>query len=320
MQITLKQAADLICEKQRFALTAHANPDGDALGSLLALSLALKFLQKEVSVLLVDPVPHLYRYLPGIDTVTPPRENEDTIRYDLLISLDSSDAERIAAVRTQLSSQIPVLNIDHHVSNTLFGEYNYIRDAAATGEIIFDLLREMQVAMTPDIATCLYTAIITDCGFFKYSNTTSHTHRITAELLDQGVRPDVVSDLLETKTIHNLKLLLTVLNTLETVHNGEIALLTLRASDLHHVGDENTEGFINYARYLEGVEVAIMLKEIDPSSVKVSMRSRSRIDVSRIALSFGGGGHKRAAGCTVLGTLSEVKKKVLQVVQQQWSD
>ncbi|EAX47077.1 phosphoesterase, DHHA1 [Thermosinus carboxydivorans Nor1] len=256
-------------------------------------------------MLLDDSVPAMYQFLPGYEEIRRPVTFHDGV--DLLVVLDASDEERIGRVKEMVRA--PVLNIDHHISNTKFADYWYVdSQAAATGEIVFELLKMLNLPVDAVVACCLFTAIATDCGFFRYANTTATTLRYAAELVEKGAQPHIISENLETKPLDSIVALTKALDTLELHHDGRIAAITV---DSYAEGAENTEGFINYPRNIEGVEIAVMFKVIDEETVRVSFRSR-KTDVSRLALSFGGGGHARAAGCTIRGSLAVVKDKVFQ--------
>jgi bifunctional oligoribonuclease and PAP phosphatase NrnA len=179
-------------------------------------------------------------------------------------------------------------------------------------------LRQAKTAITADMAVNLYTAISTDCGFFRYANTTAATLRDAAALVEAGAQPYVISEVLETKPLESILTLKKILETLEIYAEGQIAAITV-APDINENGNDNTEGLINYPRNIEGVEIAIMFKPVDDSATRVSFRSRN-VDVSRLALSFGGGGHARAAGCTVPHAYSEAKIQVLQAAEQLLSE
>ncbi|MCX7779319.1 MAG: bifunctional oligoribonuclease/PAP phosphatase NrnA [Negativicutes bacterium] len=306
MDINLAQINDLFKQANELVLTTHIHPDGDALGSLLALNGYLSLQGKKVTMLLDDDIPSTYRFLPGCDRIRRPSGRQT--KPDLLVVLDASDVERIGGVYQEVKA--PVLNIDHHVSNTRFADYLYLDDtAAATGEILCDLFVHVEAALSLDMASCLYTAIATDCGFFRYANTSAKTMRYGASLLEAGVKPNLISEQLETKPLSSIKTLTEVLKTLELHQENKIALITV-TPEIAKDNDDLTEGLINYPRNIEGVELAIMLKAASPDTIRVSLRSRS-IDVSRLALSFGGGGHARAAGCTIHGSLAAAKEKIL---------
>ncbi|SDF06420.1 DHH family phosphoesterase [Sporolituus thermophilus] len=305
MEISLYDAAVKISQAGRLVLTAHIHPDGDCLGSMLALYSCLRRTGKEVTMLLDDAVPAMYQFLPGYDEIRRPVTFYDGV--ELLVVLDASDEERIGRVKEVVKA--PILNIDHHISNTKFADYWYVdSQAAATGEIVFELLKMLNLPVDAVVACCLFTAIATDCGFFRYANTTATTLRYAAELVEKGAQPHIISENLETKPLDSIVALTKALDTLELHHDGRIAAITV---DTYADGAENTEGFINYPRNIEGVELAVMFKVIDEETVRVSFRSR-KTDVSKLALLFGGGGHARAAGCTIRGSLTVVKDKVFQ--------
>lgn len=305
MKITLEQIAELLKKHNKFVVTAHVNPDGDALGSVLALSNYLISIGKNVTCLIDDDIPSNFNFLNNIKMITSPVENK--INADLLIVLDSSDLERIGRVR-QLTSA-PILNIDHHVSNNQFANYLYLdSNVAATGEIIFQLLKLMDAQITVAIAEYLYTAIATDSGFFKYSNTSESTMKIAAELIHYGVKPNLISEALEKKPLSSIRALPKVLETLELFANNTIACICITQNILELC--DSTEGFIDFPRVIDGVELAIMIKYVDDVSCRVSMRSKT-IDVSKIATSLGGGGHKKAAGCTIHQSLIDSKKTIV---------
>lgn len=306
MEYTLAQVAKALKQANNIIITAHVHPDGDSLGSMLALFQYLSLYGgKTVQMVLDDDIPRMYKFLPGISKIVKPIEV--SINHDLLVVLDASDLERVG--EASLGLKAPILNIDHHVSNTKFADFWYINDkAAATGEIILDLLNMENVLITPEIAICLYTAIATDCGFFRYANTTEHTHQCAAQLIRCGVKPHIVSESLETKPFESIRNTLEVLKTLELHYDGKIATISIEQSENDRA--DNIDGLINYPRNIEGVEIAVMFKFTEQDLARVSFRSKT-VDVSKLALSFGGGGHLRAAGCTVHGTVDEIKEKVI---------
>ncbi|MBQ1249151.1 MAG: bifunctional oligoribonuclease/PAP phosphatase NrnA, partial [Selenomonadales bacterium] len=206
----------------------------------------------------------------------------------------------------------PTLNIDHHVSNRGFTDHRWLdADAAATGELIYRLIEKAKASLTKEMAINLYTAIATDCGFFRYANTKPATMRIGAELLAHGAEPNVIAEALETVSMNTMRLTVRALQTMAFFAEGKIAIITVTKDML--ANDESTDELITYPRKIEGVDVAVMLKQRDDSSVKVSMRSRT-VDVSQVALQFGGGGHARAAGCSIEGSIEEAREKLLAVI------
>jgi phosphoesterase RecJ-like protein len=306
MDVSLKETARLLTKAERIVITGHVNPDGDCLGSMLALHALLAAKKKAAVLLLADDIPNLYSFLPGCDLIS--RPGGEKLAADLLVVVDASDAERIAEVRAVVDAK--VLNIDHHISNTHFADYLCLNTrAAATGEIILELVYLMKATVTADMATNLYTAIATDCGFFRYANTTATTLRHAADLVDRGASPHIISENLETKPLASIMTLQRVLDSLEVYADGKIAAITVTANGPDE--PDTTEGLINYPRNIEGVEIAIMFKPVDDTATRVSFRSR-QADVSRLALAFGGGGHQRAAGCTVNSGLAAAKEAVLK--------
>lgn len=311
MKISLDRVAEVLKAANSLVLTAHLSPDGDCLGSMLALYHYLVSLGKDVRMILDDDVPKLYKFLPGSELILKPVEGK--ITADLLVIIDASDLERIGLVKDVVDA--PILNIDHHVSNLRFADYYYLdSQAAATGEIIFTFFALVGYAINASVATCLYTAIATDCGFFRYANTTPATMRYAAHLLESGAKPHIISEQLEARPMDAVLALKKVLDTLETFYEGKIAVITVYPDTLSD--SESTEGFINYPRNIEGVEIAIMFKVVDEKNVRVSLRSR-KADVSKLALTFGGGGHVRAAGCTFSGSITEAKKTIIDASQKQ---
>lgn len=309
MRITLEETAALLKKYRRFALTAHVNPDGDAVGSVLALAALLRALGKETLCLLSDDLPRSFAFLPGAERIQKPNGK---VEADLLVVLDASDLERIGAVK-DAAAGLPVLNIDHHVSNEdAFADYLYLDShSAATGELIFRLYKALGQPIGADAAACLYTAIATDCGFFRYSNTKEETLRCAAELLAAGAKPNVISEAVEKKSLGTVKAMARVIDTLELFDGGRIACITLTPEVLE--GCETTEGMVDFARVVEGVEVAVMVKAVGEKTARVSMRSISA-DVSEIALRLGGGGHKRAAGCTIHEDVLCARDRIVQEI------
>ncbi|MDT8901341.1 DHH family phosphoesterase [Anaeroselena agilis] len=310
MEISLRHVANMLNEAERIVITAHIHPDGDSLGSMLALYASLAAQGKKVWLLLDDEVPAVYRFLPGAELI---RRPEGKMEADLLVVLDASDADRVTAVVEAVRAK--TLNIDHHISNTKFTDYWYIdSQAAATGEIILDLLHLMKLEITADIAVNLFTAIATDCGFFRYANASSATLRHAADLIDRGARPHVIAEQLETKPLASIMTLRGVLDSLEIHAGGRIATVTVYVDAAENAA-ETTEGYINYPRNIEGVELAVLFKPVDDNATRVSFRSR-RLDVARLALGFGGGGHARAAGCTVASGLAGAKEQILRAAER----
>ncbi len=307
MNISLAQVSQYLFSAKSIVITGHVHPDGDCLGSMLALYRLLQQKQVKARLILDDQIPAFYAFLPDLSEIERPLE---PVEADLLVVLDASDIDRIGRVREFVTA--PILNIDHHISNTGFADYLCLDShASATGSILYELFQQEGIKPDEATATCLYTAIATDCGFFRYANTTSVTLRHAAELLDCGVRPALIAEALETKPADSIFTLIRVLETLEIFLDGKVACITV-TSDILKIAD-NTDDFINYPRSIEGVEIAVIFKQTEELLTRISLRSR-HIDVSTIALAFGGGGHQRAAGCSIAKPLDEAKRQMLTVI------
>ena len=311
-ELSLLETGKLLEAAQKIVLCTHVSPDGDTLGSSLGLAMSLKRLGKEVIIYCDDLINKSFSFIPGIDMVQRP-EPGSKLAADLLVVIDASSFDRIGIV-AEVVEYKQLLNIDHHISNTRFADYLYLdAKAAATGEIMCELLQEMNWPVGHDIAECLYIAISTDCGSFRYANTTPKTMRAGAWLLEQGVQPNEISDKLDMKSRLTVEMLAKVLPSLTFDADGKIAYLTI-TNDLYNK-DANTDSFVNYPRYIDGVEVAIMFKAVEPKVTRVSMRS-SNVDVAQVALSFGGGGHIRAAGCTIYAPVEEAREQLLAKLRE----
>ncbi|MBR3722788.1 MAG: bifunctional oligoribonuclease/PAP phosphatase NrnA [Selenomonadaceae bacterium] len=312
--IELKEAAKILKAAKKIAITAHTNPDGDAIGSTLAMMRALKNAGKEAFVLIDDELPRHLSCLPGFNEIIRPNET-DKITADILLVLDTA-TDRIGCVEKIVSAKI--LNIDHHVTNKGEHEATYVdATAAATAEIVFDLLKLMEVPLDIDIANCLYLGMATDTGFFKYANTKSRTLKAAADCLDAGVRPNEISEFTEQKSFETVHTMVLALNTIELFANGKAAGIFLDEELTNKA--ETTEGFIDQIRIIEGVDIAVLLKCKKAGECRVSMRSKGK-DVAKIAESFGGGGHVRAAGATLKLPFEEAKRTIIDAITKALED
>ncbi|MBM7854441.1 phosphoesterase RecJ-like protein [Desulfohalotomaculum tongense] len=314
----LAGVAGVLTSANSVILSGHVMPDGDSIGSTIALGLALEKMGKKVTLSSPHAVPEMYRFLPGAHRV---HQGLPEGEYDVFVVLDCSVPDRLGdRLQKLLDKDITVVNIDHHQTKETFAHVNYIDPkAAATGEIIYDLLVEMGVDLDLDIATNLYTAIVTDTGAFKYEGTTANTHRKAAALLECGVPGSRICKLLyDEKPIEVLKVLQAALPTLSISPCGKVAWISFDWQSRQRVGarDEHTDELVDYPRKIKGVEVAMLFREISPGSVKVSMRSNYYVDVNKLAAQFDGGGHKRAAGCLIQGEFNAVKERVIEAAIQ----
>ena len=311
MQIDLKEAAAKLQAANNIIITAHINPDGDAIGSTLALMLILKVLKKDVRVFIDDNIPPNFTILPHVDEIEHPAELTETeVKADLLVVLDTQP-DRIGRVSKLVKA--PILNIDHHITNE--GEsvnWLYLNaEAAASCEIIFELSKLLPIKLTEEIAHCLYTGLATDTGFFNYANTKPSTLRAAASLIEAGVKPNVIAEEMERKSLADFKGLAETLKTVEFFYDGKVCGLFVSEEIAHLV--DSTEGIIDLIRVIDGVEVAFLLTCKEKNLCRVSMRSRT-VNVSEIAQSLGGGGHIRAAGCTIHSPFAEAKKTIVETI------
>ena len=309
-KINLLETGNMLLAAQKIVLCCHVSPDGDTLGSALGLARLLEQKGKEVTVFVDDDINKSLSFIPGVDKVQRP-EAGVIVEADLFVVVDASSFDRVGICNEVVKAPV-LLNIDHHISNTEFADYLYLdAEAAAAGEIMCDLFEAMGWEYDEAIAVDFYTAITTDCGSFRYSNTTSKTMQRAAKLLDYGVKPNEISDMLDIRSRKTTELLAKVLPSLTFDYEGKVAHITI-TNDLYDK-ETQTDSFVSYPRYTEGVEVAIMFKAVEPEVTRVSMRS-SNVDVASVALSFGGGGHLRAAGCTIYAPVEEAKAQLLAAI------
>lgn len=294
----------------------HVRPDGDAIGSSLALANALKTGHKTVEVFCPDVIPPRYSFLPGVnifqDSFAPKGGK------DLTFILDCSDLRRLDYMREKVQQLDRIVNIDHHVTNEKFGDLNLIdASAASTGEIIYRILQN-NYELNYEISLCLYVAVSSDTGSFKYENTTPQTMEIAARLLEKGINPFYVSQkIFDEYPVSTILLLRDALETLQFDETGKIAWMAVDDELLrkHQARSAELDGFVNYVKNIESVEVGIFFHHTDYGETKVGFRSKT-VDIASVAHALGGGGHPRAAGCTVKGRPEEVIKKVLQSVSK----
>ncbi|MDW8051937.1 MAG: bifunctional oligoribonuclease/PAP phosphatase NrnA [Armatimonadota bacterium] len=316
---SFKRAAQLICEAESILIVPHLHPDGDALGSALGLYHALNALGKPLVVVVChDPVPELYRFLPDWDKIYvdhPPYSH-----YDLAIVVDQSQLSRAGRHEALARAARKRLQIDHHVPMERFAEVRVVdTEAAATAELVYRLLRAMRAPITPEVATCLLTGIVTDTFSFKFPNTTPRTLRIAAALQEAGANLSYISEqVFETRSFSAVKLLGLALSTLQRTPDGKIAWVTIPRSafEAAQAREEETEGIVNFVRSIRGVEVAMILRESSNGKVRASLRSRGKVNVAKLAQQFDGGGHENAAGCSLNMSLAEAEQILVREAQR----
>lgn len=303
-----------LAEHDRFVLAGHRDPDGDSLGSAMALALGLEKLGKSCRVLSADPVPRAYRDLPGMDRVEVARRLPDGWPVVVLVECNGTERSGMEGFEGRT-----VVNIDHHAANPSFGDVNWVdAGVAAVAVMVHRLLGHLGVALDREIASLLYVAVLTDTGSFRYSNSDPTAFRVAAELVEHGADPAAIATAVyENVTVGRVRLLAAALSTLTLEEEGRVAWMVLSRDAFDRAGgDADTEGIVNHARAVEGVEVAVLFKEAEDGGVRVSLRSTGTVDSAALAGQFGGGGHPRAAGCTVEGELGTARARVLEAVRR----
>jgi phosphoesterase RecJ-like protein len=310
MEKTYRKIADLIRKSRRFIVASHVSPDGDAIGSELAICSVLKRLGKSAKVMSENGIPSNFAFLDGSSEVGPAQNME----ADAAIVVDSSDLERTGNVAPVLARCPIIVNIDHHKSNTGFGTVNLVdHSAGSTAEIVYRLLKMLAAPLTGGEADALFSGIMTDTGCFRFPTTSSSTMRVAAELLDLGAEPyRLATEIFWNRSVSGIKLLSRALGTIETALGGRIATMEVTRDMLESSGADqlDTEGFANYPRLIGGVLVGILLREMDKGTYRVSLRSKESVDVNEIARAFGGGGHRTAAGFRIKGELGDAKRRI----------
>ncbi|MFQ5442937.1 MAG: bifunctional oligoribonuclease/PAP phosphatase NrnA [Thermodesulfobacteriota bacterium] len=325
MDTRFDTAIEKIREGRRFMVVSHVNPEGDAVGSLLGLTLALRAMGKEATPYLEDPVPEIFRFLPAAGDVVHDLKGKGP--FDCVFAVDCGKLERLGSGLAELGDDICIINIDHHTTNDRFGYINIIEaGASATGEIVYDFCNAASIKITPEIAINLYVAIHTDTGSFRYSSTTPESLIKAGELLRLGADPwEVALNVYENYPPEKFKLLSMVLATLDIIRvdnadpDSAIATLVVKLDMFKTTAADVdlSDGFVNYARGIEGVEVGALFRESGPDEYKVSLRSKKIVDVSKVANDLGGGGHAHAAGLTLKGSLEDIKSRVIGAIKKE---
>jgi len=304
---------EILKREKYFNLISHMLPDGDSIGSLLAMGLGLSKIGKKVMMFTPGHVPPKYAFIKGADIILNDKNLFDNTG-SIAVVLDSSDPDRLGDFSDIVMENGNIINIDHHVTNQFFGTYNLVNaEASATGEILFHLLRDLKVDMDEDIAEALYVAISTDTGSFKYDNTKSDTHRVAASLLEYSINPGSLSHkIFDERPLAFYTLLKEALSSLEFYEKQRIAVMTLSRDIRERSGatSDDLDGIVNYSRDIEGVELGILFYADSDDEVKVGFRSKN-LDVSDLAGRLNGGGHVRAAGCRLQGNYEQVKNRVM---------
>ncbi len=311
----VQQIAAAIRARERFVLSSHSRPDGDSIGSQLAMAYALRSMGKHADLVNADAAPPPIMQFPGVpDIRIAPEVDGD---YDAAIVMECGDLGRTGVAGLD---RYFVINIDHHQGNTNYGALNWFdATAAACGEMVFDLVRALDVPLTVDIATHVYLAILTDTGSFHYSNISPRTFDICRECLEAGVDPvGVARNVYDSNNMGRLKLFGAVLSAMQIDSTGRIAIVYLDHEMARAAGGtyEDTEGLINLPLTVKEIQAVVFFKQIEGESYRVSMRSKGDIDIAAVAKEFGGGGHKNAAGCTATGGIDKLQKDFVEKIDR----
>ena len=311
MKIDLSQAVELLKEKDNILILTHRNPDGDTLGSGFALLRALKDMGKRARLINADAIPEKFAYLyEGIA--------QDDFQEEFVVSVDVAEKKLLGVEFTEKYGERVNLAIDHHETSRLFARQTYCEsDSASCCEIIYLLIRAMGTPITKEIADCIYTGMSTDTGCFKYSNVTPRTHRIAAELIEAGADHSRINvRMFDTKTMGDFMLQKMCLDSLEVFGEGKVAIISVSKDMLLQCGVDKAalDAIKPITRQIEGVEIGITVKEESDGKTGISVRTGESFDASAICAHFGGGGHVRAAGCEIKGTIEEAKEKIKKYI------
>jgi len=310
-------------KSQNILITSHLHPDGDAIGSMLAMGKALEKKGKNICLYNESCIPKIFSFLPGIEKIK--RALPDYLKFDTAVILDCSETKRTGKCKQLLKNIPEIINIDHHKTNSNFGTYQIIDPkACATAEIVYKVIKELKIEICTEIAYSIYTGIFTDTGSFRFSNTNKKAFSICREMLDCKVCPHkVAQQIYGSYSLGRIKLINLVLNSIELSKNKKLSLMVLTQDMLHKTNTttEDVSELINYAEHIEDVKVAALIKEDEKEKNKnncynVSLRSDGSIDVSKIAFSYGGGGHETAAGFSTTMPFTNLKKEIMSIADR----
>lgn len=314
VNIDVKKCASLLKEYDNYLILSHRHPDGDTLGSAFALKRALDLLGKKSVVCCNDEMPEKYSYLwQGVPN--------SEIKFDKIIAVDVADKKLLGEEFEAKYGDNVFLCIDHHMSNREYAENLLLEDRAAAAVVIYEVICELGVNVTPEIASCVYTGLATDTGCFMYSNTTPTVHRIAAEVMEKGADYALINRLMfETRTLSYIKLEQMAVASIESHFDGKCAIMTITQEMFNKSGSNESEcdGIASIPRKIEGVKVGVTIREQTNGKYKVSLRTIEPFDAAKICAHFGGGGHNRAAGCEFDCTLEDAKKQLLEIIKAEF--
>ena len=313
---TLDNIVEEIKKAESIVLLTHETPDGDAIGSSLAMYNALKQIGKKVDIIIPE-CPRNFEFLAGATEI---KKEGKTDNYDLAIALDCATIDRLNGWKNYFDEANVTINIDHHTKNGMFADYNYVNPASpACAQILIIVLEALNIKITKEIGECLLTGIITDTGGFKYQGVSTETFQFVAWLLQTGVNvSDVYKKAFQIRTRSSFELAKIAINRLEFLEDGKIAFTYITKQDEADVNAEpgDHEGIVEKGRDIEGVEVSVFLRQKEEKTYKISLRSNDYVNVSDVALVFGGGGHVKAAGCKISGTPEQIKSTLVSIIRK----
>jgi bifunctional oligoribonuclease and PAP phosphatase NrnA len=309
---------DNLRERQSFCLMSHVRPDGDSIGSQLALAEALVNIGKKVTCWNDDPVPSKLAFLDRAKRIQTPKPGQ---HFDAVIALDAANLERLGAAAECVLDRDLFINIDHHLSNTRYADINWVSHRTpSTGELVYRLLKAANWPITASIADCLFTAVSTDTGSFQYPSTRPTTYAIAGDLVKRGADlASICNEVYQSYPLSRVRLMQHILNHFKLTDHNRLAYFWLRPADFNRAGADpsDSEGLIDHIRAIEPVIVACLFEEVEPNLVRISMRSKSeQVDVNEVALKFDGGGHQAAAGARIAGSPMSVQRRVIKALKE----
>lgn len=309
----LDQLVTLIRGGQRFLLSSHQRPDGDAIGSAVGMALALREMGKSADVVMDATPPHFLQPFPAVDGIRIATSVDDTADASIIMECSSLDRTGVRGL-----DRSPVLNIDHHIGNTRYGQINWIDEsAAACSELVFTLIESLGAPLSRDVATHIYLGLLTDTGSFHFSHITPRSFEIARRCVEAGADPQWIARThYDSSTLARVKIFGAVLNAMRLDNSGRVALLTATRAAVTGAGGsyDDTDGIINFPLTVKDIQAVAFFKDAGPGDWRVSMRSKGNVDVGAIARSYGGGGHKNAAGCSAKGELEAVQERFLELL------
>ncbi|MBF0479266.1 MAG: bifunctional oligoribonuclease/PAP phosphatase NrnA [Candidatus Omnitrophica bacterium] len=313
----MKKIIPILKHGNNFVISAHLNPDPDALCSQTALALYLADLGKNVSIINEDEMSPRYKFLPQVRKIRTMKQAKN-VACDYLIVVDSGDIDRIGTVKNFIKKGVKVINIDHHVTNTRFGDLNWVDEkASSASEMIYELLRQARAKISYDQAVLLYTGIMTDTGSFAFDNTSHRTHEISGELLDYGFSAnEIYRHIYETTPLADMKLFSKVLTKFDLYENDQVVFISLpkRVMDQFSGEFDVRDRVFDFFRSIKEIEGVIIFSEVSRKLTRVNFRSKVKLNVAKLAALFGGGGHRRASGCQINNNISQARALVLKQI------